>query len=142
MASQRNRSSQSATQPSVPTPQLYTRNQLFRIQSIHNIVQANRYPNCTTLAQRLEVSTRTIRRDLDFMALHLMLPLEYDSRQRGYYYTSYVDCLNTQCFSVKEVRALNVALASVEDPAYLTTLHGLLQKICHLGGIQNPDLAA
>jgi predicted DNA-binding transcriptional regulator YafY len=128
-------------QASPRTPQLYTRNQLFRIQAIHNILQANRFPNCAILAERLEVSSRTIRRDLEFMALHLMLPLEYDPKQRGYYYSRYVDGLNTQCFNAREVRALHMTLPTIRDQANLVVLSGLLKKICHLGGIQSPDIA-
>lgn len=117
-----------------PTKQLNTRSQLFRIQSIHNIVQANRYPNCTGLADRLEVSTRTIRRDIEFMAESLALPLEYDPSSRGYHYTAYVDRLPTQSFTAKEVQALRMAITTIEDSNLSSALNGLLDKICQLRG--------
>lgn len=114
--------------------QLNVRSQLFRIQTIHNIVQANRYPNGTTLAKVLEVSTRTIRRDIEFMTDSLELPLEYNPSLRGYHYTSYVDCLPTQSFTSKEVRALEVAITKIEDSNLFVTLNTLLEKICQLRG--------
>lgn len=54
---------------------------------IHHLLQAEKKPNATTLAKELEVCTKTIHRDLEFMRDRLGLPLEYDSVANGYYYT-------------------------------------------------------
>ena len=58
---------------------------------IHQALQQAEYPNCATLARAIEVSTRTIKRDIDFMKCRLKLPVEYDARRYGYYYTRPVD---------------------------------------------------
>ncbi len=57
---------------------------MFRI---HQALSEKRYPNCATLAKEIEVSRRTLVRDLDSMRDDLELPIEYDRRRRGYFYT-------------------------------------------------------
>ncbi len=58
---------------------------------IHDSLKAGRYPNCTQLAAAIEVSTRTIKRDVDFMKFRLDLPIEYEARRDGYYYSKAVE---------------------------------------------------
>ena len=41
---------------------------------IHQALQSGGYPNATTLARQLEVSTKSIHRDLEFMRDRLELP--------------------------------------------------------------------
>lgn len=43
--------------------------------------------NATQLAQKLEVSTKTIHRDLEFMRDRIGLPIEYDYAKNGYKFT-------------------------------------------------------
>lgn len=50
-------------------------------------IRAGDAPNCAQLAQELEVSRRTILRDIDFMKHDLGAPLDYDPKKRGYIYT-------------------------------------------------------
>lgn len=121
--------------PHTKTRELNTRNQLFRIQAIHNIIQSARYPNCTTLAKHLEVSTRTIRRDVEFITDQLNMPVAYDSSLRGYYYTAQVDCLPTQSFNLREVHALEAVVQRIKSSPDYYVLSGLVDKIRSLGGI-------
>lgn len=58
---------------------------------IHEAVKEGGYPNCRSLAERLEVTDKTIQRDVTFMRDDLGLPLEYDRRMHGYSYTGAVD---------------------------------------------------
>ena len=44
-----------------------TRRPIQRIYVIHEAVQEGSYPNCRTLAERLEVTDKTIQRDISFM---------------------------------------------------------------------------
>jgi len=44
-------------------------------------------PNCTTLAEEYEISTKTIQRDIDYLKWQLGAPIEYDAVRRGYCYT-------------------------------------------------------
>jgi predicted DNA-binding transcriptional regulator YafY len=45
---------------------------------IHELLSADRRPNCSVLAREFEVSVKTVQRDVDFMRDQLMLPIEYD----------------------------------------------------------------
>ena len=49
---------------------------------IHSAIQSGNFPNATTLAVELEVSTKSIQRDLDFMRDRLSLPIEFHEAQR------------------------------------------------------------
>ena len=46
---------------------------LARMLQIHQALQAGGYPNATTLASQLEVCTKSINRDLEFMRDRLEL---------------------------------------------------------------------
>lgn len=61
------------------------------MQRLHEVLSANRYPNCRKMAAEFEVSTKTIQRDLNFMRDRLRLPIEYDETLFGYRYTRPVD---------------------------------------------------
>ena len=58
-----------------------------RYQWFHRQVKAGRYPNAASLAAQFETSHRTAQRDIDRMAERLRVPLEYDPRRKGYFYT-------------------------------------------------------
>lgn len=59
----------------------------LRVFEIHKFLLTGSYPNCSTLAREIEVTAKTIQRDLNFMRDQLGLPLEYDELKRGYRYT-------------------------------------------------------
>lgn len=59
---------------------------LSRLKQIHEEVTAGRFPNARTLAVLLELSERTIKRDLSFMRDQLGAPLIYDHARRGWRY--------------------------------------------------------
>jgi len=48
-----------------------------------NQVRARKYPNATSLSEQFEISTKTARRDIDFMRDRLLCPLDYDSSQKA-----------------------------------------------------------
>jgi proteasome accessory factor B len=60
---------------------------LWRVIEIHKLLRNGGYPNCSTLAKEIEVTTKTIQRDISFMRDQLGLPLEYDAVRHGYHYT-------------------------------------------------------
>ncbi|MEW6522709.1 MAG: transcriptional regulator [Bacillota bacterium] len=60
---------------------------IIRILRIHNLVAAGQYPNVPGLAAYLEVSTRTVERDLEFLRDSLHAPLQFSHRRRGYFYS-------------------------------------------------------
>ncbi len=83
--------------------------------AIHQRLLDGRHPNCFTLARELEVATKTIHRDLEFMRDQLGLPLEYDRARHGYFYTEAVTAFPTVQVSHGELVALLVAQKAVEQ---------------------------
>lgn len=89
--------------------QRYTRPAWERMMHIHREFQAGRHPNCRQLARDLEVVSRTIKRDVDFMRYRLNLPIAYDPQHRGYRYTEPVAAFPDVPVTEQEVFALLVA---------------------------------
>lgn len=88
---------------------------LERMLRIHQAVRAGDYPNRTRLAKTLEVSTKSIQRDIDFMRDRLELPIEYDSRKHGYFYTEDVGAFPTLQITEGELFALLVAEKALQQ---------------------------
>lgn len=51
------------------------------------MVSRNNHPNASAMARELEVNRKTVQRDINFMREELDLPLVYDERKHGYYYS-------------------------------------------------------
>jgi predicted DNA-binding transcriptional regulator YafY len=88
---------------------------LERMLRIHQAVQAGNLPNATGLAAALEVSTKTVNRDLEFMRDRLELPLEYDPARFGYRYTQPVSSFPTLQITDGELFALLVAEKALQQ---------------------------
>jgi proteasome accessory factor B len=82
---------------------------------IHEILQDGRLTNCTKLAQQLEVSTKTVMRDLAFMRDQLDLPAEYDAGTYSWRYAYPVKAFPTVQISEGELLALLVAQKALEQ---------------------------
>ena len=88
---------------------------LERMLQIHQAIQSGSYPNATTLAAELEVCTKTINRDTDFMRDRLGLPMEYDGTRCGYHYTQPVSSFPTLQITEGELFALLVAEKALQQ---------------------------
>jgi len=88
---------------------------LERMVRIHQEIQAGHYPNATTLARQLEVSVKSIQRDLEFMRDRFNLPLAYDPHRFGYYYTEPVKSFPTVQLSEGELVALVLAEKALQQ---------------------------
>jgi proteasome accessory factor B len=88
---------------------------LERMLRIHQAVQGGGYPNATRLAVELEVSTKSIHRDIEFMRDRLELPLEYDPQRNGYHYTQEVGSFPTLQITEGELFALLVAEKALQQ---------------------------
>jgi predicted DNA-binding transcriptional regulator YafY len=88
---------------------------LARMLAIHNQLTGGSHPNCFKLARELEVATKTIHRDIDFMRDQLGLPLAYDRAAHGFYYTEPVTSFPTVQVSHGELVALLIAQKAVEQ---------------------------
>ncbi len=82
---------------------------------IHQAIQSGQNPNASTLARELEVSTKSIHRDLEFMRDRLELPLEYDAQDHGYRYTQEVSSFPTLQITEGELFALLVAEKALQQ---------------------------
>ena len=80
---------------------------------LHEKLKAGKFPNCRTLSEELEVSSKTIQRDIDFMRDRLNLPIEYDQLHLGFTYTEPVTSFPSIEVSEREIVALFVAQKAV-----------------------------
>ncbi len=88
---------------------------LERMMRIHQAIQSGRYPNASTLAVELEVSSKSIQRDLQFMRDRLELPLEFNAGRNGYGYTQEVSSFPTLQVTEGELFALLVAEKALQQ---------------------------
>ena len=58
-----------------------------RLQTIHHEIKEGRYPNTSSLAAELSVSTKTVQRDLDYLRDELEAPIEFRREENGYAYS-------------------------------------------------------
>jgi proteasome accessory factor B len=112
--------------------QLHSRPPLERMLRIHEKLQQGAFPNCTQLAGEIETSTRTIKRDIDFMKYRLDLPIEYDAQRYGYYYSGKVDRFPSLPITEAELFALLVAhktIAQYRGTPFEHLLEGAFRKL-------------
>ena len=105
---------------------------LERMMAIHARLKAGRFPNCRKIAEELEVSSKTIQRDIDFMRYRLALPIEYDPLRFGFYYTEEVTSFPTIDVSEGEIAALFVAqkaLTQYQGTPFERPLRSAFRKI-------------
>ena len=110
----------------------FSRPPLERMMQIHSQLKNRRFPNCRKIAERLEVSAKTIQRDIDFMRYRLGLPIEYDSVRFGFYYSEPVTSFPNIEVSEGEITALFVAqkaLAQYKGTPFEKPLHTAFRKI-------------
>ncbi len=98
------------------TPEVqHTRPPLERMLRIHQALQAGNFPNANTLSMELEVCSKSIHRDIDFMRDRLNLPIEYHPQKFGYHYTGEVTEFPALQISEGEIFALIVAEKALQQ---------------------------
>jgi proteasome accessory factor B len=110
----------------------HSRPPLERMMRMHERLKAGRYPNCRKLADELEVSSKTVQRDIDFMRYRLGLPIEYDQLHFGFYYTEPVSAFPNIEISEGELVALYIgqkALAQYKGTSFEAPLSTAFRKI-------------
>lgn len=98
-----------------PAQAKLSRPPLERMLRIHQAIQSGGYPTASSLAAELEVSAKSIHRDLEFMRDRLQLPLEFDRARFGYYYTEEVNAFPTVQITEGELFALVVAEKALQQ---------------------------
>ena len=80
----------------------------WRITRIDEEIRSGSYPNNEELAAKLEVNSRTIARDIDFLRDYYKAPLIYDPKKRGYYYTDPTFFVKSVFLSEKELETITL----------------------------------
>ena len=99
---------------------------------LHAALKARHFPNCQKIAAELEVSAKTIQRDIDFMRDRLGLPIDYHPQEFGFYYTEAVTGFPSIEISEGEITALLVAqkaLAQYKGTPFERPLHSAFRKL-------------
>ncbi len=99
---------------------------------IHQLLAAGEYPNASSIARGIEVCTKTVHRDLEFMRDRLGLPLAFAHAHNGYHYTEPVESFPAMQISEGELFALLVAekaLAAYRGTAFEAPLSSAFKKI-------------
>ncbi len=97
-----------------PRAQL-SRPPLERMLRIHDELRRGTLINCTKLMKTLEVSRKTVVRDIAFMRDRLDLPIEFDAQIQAYRYTHPVNAFPTVHMTEGELLALLVAQRALEQ---------------------------
>jgi proteasome accessory factor B len=96
-------------------PAKLSRPPLERMLRIHEELRRGAMINCSRLMRDLEVSRKTIVRDIAFMRDRLDLPIEFDPQINAYRYTHPVNAFPTVQVTEGELMALLVARRAVEQ---------------------------
>jgi proteasome accessory factor B len=110
----------------------FSRPPLERMMRLHAALKAKRFPNCQKIAAELEVSAKTIQRDIDFMRYRLGLPIDYHPQEFGFYYSEPVTGFPNIEVSEGEITALLVAqkaLAQYKGTPFERPLHSAFRKL-------------
>ena len=99
---------------------------------IHEMVNRGKFPNCSTIAGKLEVNRKTIQRDINFMRDELDLPVEYSDANHGYHYTRPVSefpLLKTTAEDLVSLILARNALGPLRGSALESTLRSGFQRL-------------
>ncbi len=86
-----------------------------RMKRLFDLLKKGEFPNCQKLATELEVSAKTVQRDIDCMRDQLGLPIAYDPQEHGYHFTEEVHEFPTVQVTQGELLALLVAQKAIEQ---------------------------
>jgi proteasome accessory factor B len=84
-----------------------------RLSQIDEWIASGTYPNCRSMALKLGVTERTVTRDLEFMKNKRNLPIKYDPRRYGFYYSEPVRGFPKTPMTEADIFAIMVAHKSV-----------------------------
>jgi proteasome accessory factor B len=110
----------------------FSRPPLERMMRLHAALKARHFPNCQKIAAELEVSAKTIQRDIDFMRYRLGLPIDYHPQEFGFFYTEPVTAFPNIEVSEGEITALLVAqkaLAQYQGTPFERPLQTAFRKL-------------
>jgi len=86
----------------------------LRLYKIEQAIQDLTYPSVKKLMQKLEVSRRTILRDIDELKIYYNAPIEYDRAKKGYYYSDNTYFVKNMMLTESEIFAVTGILPLME----------------------------
>lgn len=119
-----------------------TNHATLRLYAIDEEVRSGVYPTARMLATKLEVSLRTIMRDIEFLRDSLSAPLEFDMQNGGWHYTEPTYFLKYTPISKSETFALNLLrplLSEYANTPLAENLGSLFDKLVEQGVADKPD---
>jgi predicted DNA-binding transcriptional regulator YafY len=130
--------------PVAKTRTLHSRPPFYRFQEIFAAIKTGRYPNRTKLAETIEVTTKTIQRDIDYMRYQMSLPIEFDYARGGYYFTRQITEL--PLFQLTEAELVSIfvaqrALEAYKGTAFEQPLRTAFQKLQAATGSANVSVS-
>lgn len=109
------------------------KSQLSRIFFIHEQLKAGGYPSSQKLAQLWEgVSSKTVRRDIEYLRDMMNAPIDYDASRRGYYYTEPSYDIPSFMLTEGELFSLaigEVVLADYQNSPFYPQLKNIFERI-------------
>jgi proteasome accessory factor B len=105
---------------------------LARLAVIDRAIRTGTWPNATTLSRQLEVTPRTVQRDIEFLRDRLQAPVEFDPRRNGYHYSAADFQLPIIQLTEGELAALFLAerlLQQYRGTPYAAALASLFEKL-------------
>jgi predicted DNA-binding transcriptional regulator YafY len=119
----------------------YSRPPWERMLKIHQRIQAGGWPNCVGMATELEVSLRTLKRDVEFMRDRLGLPIEYDRQRHGLYFAKPAEPFPGLGLTDAERLALLVARKAVVGTPFARSLETAFRRLTErCDGLERPPL--
>lgn len=106
--------------------------QMRRIYAILDEVKGNGYPNCRSLAEKLEFTQKTIQRDITFMQDQLGIPIAYNASMHGYELMGEIDSFPVFDVQVEDLAALFLArhaMGSVKGTKLAESLQPAFEKL-------------
>ena len=86
----------------------------LRLFKIEQAIQNLSYPSVERLMKELEVSRRTILRDIEELKIYYNAPIEYDRMRKGYYYSDNTYFVKNMMLTESEVFAVTGILPLME----------------------------
>jgi proteasome accessory factor B len=91
------------------------RTPLARMNRIYGWLRDEEYPNCSRIGAEFGVDRKTALRDIDFMRDRMGLPIEFDGKRNGYYFSAPVEGFPGVPVTEKELFSLCVAHKAIEQ---------------------------
>src|SRR5689334_15208898 len=123
---------QTLAMPKKKKAELHSRPPLKRMMRMHQLIVNGEFPTCPAVAKEFEISTRTVKRDVEYMKDSLNLPIAYDRVRGGFYYTRPDVQFPTVAVTEAEIFALFVAhkaIAQYHGTPFQAPLEAAFRKL-------------